>query len=72
MARPLRVEYPGAFYHVINRGSAGENIFKSQRQEGEEIRITSKQIKNIKETFKLWCQSLNYELELTLSSGVKA
>lgn len=31
MARPLRVEYPGAFYHVINRGNAGENIFKSLR-----------------------------------------
>ena len=34
MARPLRVEYPGAAYHVINRGNAGENIFKlkSDRQ----------------------------------------
>jgi len=31
MARPLRIEYPGAFYHVINRGNAGENIFKSKR-----------------------------------------
>jgi len=31
MARPLRVEYPGAFYHVINRGNAGEDIFKSLR-----------------------------------------
>jgi len=27
MARPLRVEYPCAYYHVINRGNAGENIF---------------------------------------------
>jgi REP element-mobilizing transposase RayT len=31
MARPLRVEYPGAFYHVINRGNAGEDLFKSDR-----------------------------------------
>ncbi len=31
MARPLRVEYPGAFYHVINRGNAGENIFRGVR-----------------------------------------
>jgi hypothetical protein len=31
MARPLRVEYPGAFYHVINRGNNQENIFKSNR-----------------------------------------
>ena len=27
MARPLRIEYSGAYYHVINRGNAGENIF---------------------------------------------
>jgi hypothetical protein len=57
MARPLRVEYPGTFYHVINRGNAGEKIFKNQRQEGEEIRITSKQIKNIKDTFK-WLKTM--------------
>jgi REP element-mobilizing transposase RayT len=31
MARPLRVEYPGAYYHVINRGNAGEEIFKNAR-----------------------------------------
>ncbi|MBW2630982.1 MAG: transposase, partial [Deltaproteobacteria bacterium] len=29
MARPLRIEYPGAFYHVITRGNAGCAIFKS-------------------------------------------
>ena len=27
MARPLRVEYSGAYYHIMNRGNAGENIF---------------------------------------------
>jgi len=31
MARPLRVEYPGAYYHVINRGNAGEKILKNKR-----------------------------------------
>ena len=31
MARALRVEYPGAFYHAINRGNAGGEIFKSPR-----------------------------------------
>ena len=31
MARPLRVEYPGAYYHVINRGNAGGNIFHTIR-----------------------------------------
>ena len=31
MARPLRVEYSGAFYHVINRGNNQEKIFKNYR-----------------------------------------
>jgi len=28
MARALHVEYPGAFYHVINRGNAGDDIYR--------------------------------------------
>ena len=31
MARPLRVEYENAFYHVMNRGRGRENIFLSAR-----------------------------------------
>ncbi len=31
MGRPLRVVFQGAFYHIINRGNAGEDIFKSLR-----------------------------------------
>ena len=27
MARPLRIEYPGAWYHVMNRGRRSEEIF---------------------------------------------
>ncbi|HBN26691.1 MAG TPA: hypothetical protein DD405_04395, partial [Desulfobacteraceae bacterium] len=29
MARPLRIEYPGAYYHVMNRGNRQEDIFKN-------------------------------------------
>lgn len=31
MARPLRIEYPGAFYHVTARGNEQKDIFKSKR-----------------------------------------
>ncbi|MHC4321713.1 MAG: transposase [Planctomycetota bacterium] len=27
MARPLRIEYPGAWYHVMNRGANRNRIF---------------------------------------------
>ena len=30
MARPLRIEYPGAFYHVMHRGNAGADIFENK------------------------------------------
>jgi len=29
MSRPLRIEYPGAYYHVMNRGLAGQAAFVS-------------------------------------------
>ena len=29
MARPLRIEYPGAIYHLLSRGDRREAIFKS-------------------------------------------
>jgi hypothetical protein len=31
MARPLRIQYPGAFYHVMHRGNAGSDLFKSEK-----------------------------------------
>lgn len=31
MARPLRITYPGAFYHVTSRGNEQKDVFKSQR-----------------------------------------
>jgi hypothetical protein len=27
MVRPFRIEFPGAWYHVMNRGRRGKNIF---------------------------------------------
>jgi hypothetical protein len=31
MSRPLRIQYPGAWYHVMNRGRRGEAIFSEAR-----------------------------------------
>ncbi len=30
MARPLRINYPGAFYHVTSRGNERKNVYKSK------------------------------------------
>lgn len=41
MARQLRVEYPGAIYHVINRGDRREPIFKDDQDQREFLRTLS-------------------------------
>jgi len=28
MGRPIRIEYPGALYHLSSRGNEGKEIFK--------------------------------------------
>lgn len=47
MSRPLRIEYPGAWYHVMNRGRRGENVFSGKQD--FEIFITL-----LKEAAELW------------------
>ena len=32
MARPLRIEYPDAWYHAMNRGAGRKAIFKNDEQ----------------------------------------
>ena len=31
MARPIRIEYPGALYHLTSRGNARQNIFRTDK-----------------------------------------
>ncbi len=33
MARPLRIEYPGAWYHVMNRGGRRRLVFNTGKRE---------------------------------------
>ncbi len=41
MARPLRVQYPGAVYHVTSRGNERKEIFRSEEDKQEFLRILS-------------------------------
>ena len=34
MARELRLQYPGAIYHVLNRGDRREAIFEADKDRG--------------------------------------
>ena len=32
MARPLRIEYAGALYHVTSRGNEGKDVFTGEKK----------------------------------------
>ena len=47
MSRPLRIEYPDAWYHVMNRGRQGESVFRKQNDYHIFIEL-------LKETVDMW------------------
>jgi len=47
MSRPLRIQYPGAWYHVMNRGRRGEAVFSEARDYTAFIEL-------IKEAVEMW------------------
>jgi len=47
MSRPLRIEYPGAWYHVMNRGRRAENIFPGKEDYHRFVEL-------LKESSEMW------------------
>jgi putative transposase len=39
MARPLRLEYEGALYHITSRGNALERIFLNDEDRGRFLKV---------------------------------
>jgi putative transposase len=60
MARPLRVEYPGAFYHVINRGNNRENIYKNDRDKEKFLEYLQKASQRFSITIHTYCLMSNH------------
>jgi len=44
MARPLRIEYPGALYHITSRGNAGEKVFLNDEDREGFLKVLSQAI----------------------------
>ena len=63
MARPLKIESPGAYYHVMNRGNRREDIFLTDKDRKVFLDglVDSCEIYHIKLKF-LGHSSLNYGL----------
>ena len=55
MARPLRIEFSGAFYHVMNRGNEGKDIFKSERDREKFLEYVGKAVERYEIKIHTYC-----------------
>jgi putative transposase len=70
MARPLRIEYPGAFYHVLNRGHRQEPIVKDERDKERFISCLSRMAGQFNVLVHSYCLMTNhYHLILETPEG---
>ncbi len=77
MARPLRIEYAGALYHITTRGNAKQKIFKDQGDQKIFLNILTQVNKRYKWHCHAYCLMNNYyhlvieTEEATLSKGMR-
>ena len=70
MARPLRIEYPGAFYHVTSRGNEQKDVFKSQKDWERFLSYLESAVVRYGAVVHIWClMSNHYHLLLETPSG---
>ncbi|MBI1921548.1 MAG: transposase [Geobacter sp.] len=70
MARPLRIEYPGAFYHVTSRGNEQKDIFKSRRDREKFLEYLASATERYGAVVHAYCLMNNhYHLLLETPSG---
>ena len=70
MARPLRIEYPGAFYHVTSRGNEQKDVFKSQKDREKFLTYLESAVTRYGAVIHAWClMSNHYHLLLETPAG---
>jgi REP element-mobilizing transposase RayT len=70
MARPLRITYPGAFYHVTSRGNERKEIFKSRRDREKCLEYFESAAKRYDAVIHAFClMNTHYHLLLETPSG---
>jgi len=70
MARPLRITYPGAFYHITSRGNERKNVFKSERDREKFLEYLESATQRYDAVIHVFCLMDNhYHLLLETPSG---
>ena len=70
MARPLRITYPGAFYHVTSRGNERKAVFKSKRDRKKFLEYLESATQRYDARIHTYClMDTHYHLLLETPSG---
>lgn len=70
MARPLRISYPGAFYHITSRGNEQKDVFKTNRDREKFFEYLESATKRYNAVIHCYCLMNNhYHLLLETPSG---
>ena len=60
MSRPLRIEFPGAVYHVTSRGDRREPIYRDDADRALQIEVLAQAVDRFDATVLAWCQMGNH------------
>ncbi len=60
MARPLRIEFPGAYYHVTSRGNERKNIFKDKKDREQFLSYVRSAYLRYKAVIHVYCLMNNH------------
>ncbi len=77
MARPLRIEFPGALYHITSRGNAGQDIFLDDKDRFAFLDVLQEVVDRFAWRCYAYCLMPNHyhllveTLEPTLSRGMR-
>lgn len=70
MARPLRIEYPSAFYHITSRGNERKDIFKNEQDFVKFLTYIESAVQRYKAVIHVYClMSNHYHLLLETPMG---
>jgi len=70
MARPLRIEYPGAFYHITARGNEQRDIFQDDNDRKRFLEYLETAVGRYKAVIHVYClMSNHYHLLLSTPEG---
>ena len=70
MARPLRITYPGAFYHITSRGNERKSVFKNERDREKFLEYIESATERYNAVIHVYCLMDNhYHILLETPSG---